>query len=151
MAESTQSSAHVDAPAAAVLAVIADLDRYPQWAGGVKEVQVLAHEAGRPSQARFVVDNGPIKDTYVLDYTWRVTKAGTGTVSWTLVSADIISRLDGSYELVQDGDGTEVTYRLSVDVRIPMLGMLKRKAEKVIIATALKDLTAQVGAERTLS
>ena len=31
-----------------------------------------------------------------------------------------------------------MTYRLSVDVKIPMLGMLKRKAEKVIIDTALE-------------
>ena len=31
-----------------------------------------------------------------------------------------------------------MTYRLAVDVKIPMLGMLKRKAEKVIIDTALE-------------
>jgi len=37
-----------------------------------------------------------------------------------------------------------VTYRLAVDVKIPMLGMLKRKAEKVIIDTALKELKKRV-------
>jgi ribosome-associated toxin RatA of RatAB toxin-antitoxin module len=144
MAESTESSTAVDAPPAQVLAVIADLESYPEWVGGVKQVEVLATEAGRPSRARFVVDNGPIKDTYVLDYTWKVTKAGTGTVSWSLVEASVITRLDGSYQLAAAGDGTEVTYRLSVDVRIPMLGMLKRKAEKVIIDTALKGLRTRV-------
>ncbi len=144
MAESTESSTSVAAPPADVLAVIADLESYPEWAGGVKEVEVLASKAGRPSRARFVVDNGPIKDTYVLDYTWKVAKAGTGTVSWTLVEADIIKKLDGSYEVAAAGDGSTVTYRLGVDVRIPMLGMLKRKAEKVIIDTALKELTKRV-------
>lgn len=144
MAESTESSASVAAPPADVLAVIADLESYPEWAGGVKEVEVLASRAGRPARARFVVDNGPIKDTYVLDYTWKVAKAGTGTVSWTLVEADIIKKLDGSYEVAASGDGSTVTYRLGVDVRIPMLGMLKRKAEKVIIDTALKELTKRV-------
>jgi ribosome-associated toxin RatA of RatAB toxin-antitoxin module len=144
MAESTESSTAVDAPPAQVLAVIADLESYPEWVGGVKQVEVLAGKAGRPSRARFVVDNGPIKDTYVLDYTWKVTKAGTGTVSWSLVEASVITRLDGSYELTAAGDGTQVTYRLSVDVRIPMLGMLKRKAEKVIIDTALKGLRTRV-------
>jgi hypothetical protein len=37
-----------------------------------------------------------------------------------------------------------VTYRLRVDVSIPMIGMLKRRAEKVIIDTALKGLKQRV-------
>ena len=37
-----------------------------------------------------------------------------------------------------------MTYRLAVDVSIPMIGMLKRKAEKVIIDTALKGLKKRV-------
>jgi carbon monoxide dehydrogenase subunit G len=141
MADRTESSISVAAAPADVLAVIADVESYPAWAGGVKDVEVLSTGAGgRPKQVRFVVDNGPIKDTYVLDYSWSVTTNGTGNLSWTLVEADIIKSLDGAYELVAEGDGTQVTYRLSVDVRIPLLGMLKRKAEKVIIDTALKDL-----------
>jgi hypothetical protein len=39
-----------------------------------------------------------------------------------------------------------VTYRLSVDLNIPMLGMFKRKAEKVIMDTALKGLKKRVEA-----
>jgi ribosome-associated toxin RatA of RatAB toxin-antitoxin module len=145
MAERTESSITVDAAPADVLAVIADLDAYPQWAGAVKDVEVLSRKAGRPEQARFVVDNGPIKDTYVLDYSWPNGKTGTGTVSWHLVEAGIIRKLDGSYELAGSGDSaTTVTYRLAVDVKIPMLGMLKRKAEKVIIDTALKELKRRV-------
>ncbi len=149
MAESTESSTSVGAAPADVLAVIADLESYPEWAGGVKEVEVLTQRSGRPTRARFVVDQGPIKDTYVLDYTWKVARSGTGTVSWTLVEADVISKLDGSYELAAADDGTTVTYRLGVDVKIPMLGMLKRKAEKVIIDTALKELTRRVESTRT--
>jgi hypothetical protein len=53
--------------------------------------------------------------------------------------------LDGAYELVEAADGsTEVTYRLAVDLAMPMIGMLKRKAEKVIIDTALKGLKKRV-------
>lgn len=145
MAERTESSITVDAAPADVLAVIADLDSYPQWAAAVKDVEVLSRKAGKPERARFVVDNGPIKDTYVLDYSWPSAKAGVGTVSWQLVEADIIKKLDGSYELASNGGtGTTVIYRLAVDVKIPMLGMLKRKAEKVIIDTALKELKKRV-------
>ena len=53
--------------------------------------------------------------------------------------------MDGVYHLDDNGDGsTTVSYRLSVDVRIPMLGLIKRKAEKVIIDTALKELKKRV-------
>ncbi|MFZ5869355.1 MAG: SRPBCC family protein [Actinomycetota bacterium] len=145
MVDRTESSTRVDAAPSDVLAVIADVEAYPEWAGGVKEAEALSTGPdGRPQQVRFVVDSGPIKDTYVLDYTWDVTKAGTGTVSWRLVKADITKTLDGAYQLAAEGDGTHVTYRLTVDVKIPMLGMLKRKAEKVIIDTALKDLKKRV-------
>jgi hypothetical protein len=141
MADRTESSISVAAAPADVLAVISDVESYPEWAGDVKEAEVLSTSAGgRPKQVRFVLDSGPIKDTYVLDYSWSVRGDGTGTVSWTLVKADIIKSMDGAYELAARGGGTQVTYRLTVDIKIPMLGMLKRKAEKVIIDTALKDL-----------
>jgi hypothetical protein len=42
------------------------------------------------------------------------------------------------------GSGTEVTYTLSVELSIPMIGMLRRKAEKIIIDTALKELKRRV-------
>ena len=141
MADRTESSTNVKASPSDVLAVIADLESYPQWAGGVKDAEVLSTDrAGRPERARFVLDSGPIKDSYVLDYTWAVSPDGTGTVSWTLVQAEVIKKLDGTYVLEAEGEGARVTYQLAVDVAIPMLGMLKRKAEKVITDTALKDL-----------
>jgi hypothetical protein len=80
----------------------------------------------------------------VLDYTWDIAPDGTGLVSWTLVEAKVVKRLDGSYRLAATPEGTEVTYRLTVDVVVPMLGMLKRKAEKVIVTTALTELTKRV-------
>jgi hypothetical protein len=39
---------------------------------------------------------------------------------------------------------TEVTYTLSVDVAIRVIGMIKRKAEKVVIDTALTELKRRV-------
>ena len=55
-----------------------------------------------------------------------------------ITSVTVLSRYDS-------GNGTTtVHYRLQVDVKIPMIGMLKRKAEKVIVDTALKGLKARV-------
>ena len=119
---------------------------YPEWATEVKKVEVLTEEGdGWADQVRFTLDAGAIKDTYVLDYEWDVKKNGTGVVSWSLVEATVLKAMNGSYTLTAKGrDETTVTYRLAVDVKIPMLGMLKRKAEKVIIDTALKELKKRV-------
>jgi ribosome-associated toxin RatA of RatAB toxin-antitoxin module len=143
MADRTESSLAVAAPPATVLDVIADFEAYPEWTGAVQEVEIEAEDAnGWAEQVRFVLDAGVLKDTYSLAYEWDVDEDGTGTVSWTLVRAEQLLRgLDGSYCLTARPDGgTDVTYRLAVDVKIPMLGLLKRKAEKGIIDTALKEL-----------
>ncbi len=145
MAQTTTKSTVIAATAAEVLDVIAELADYPAWAGGVKQVDILEEIDGWPVSARFTVDQPPITDTYVLDYSWEVEEAGEGTVSWTLSQAgSVISKMDGSYELREQGGKTEVTYRLTVDISIPLPGMVKRAAEKRIVSTALSDLSARV-------
>jgi hypothetical protein len=147
MADRTESSIVIVAVPGDVLHVIADFDSYPGWAGEVKKVEVISEDGdGWADQVKFTLNAGAIKDTYVLEYDWDVAEDGTGVVSWTLVSAQVLKAMNGSYTLEADGTGTAVTYRLSVDVKIPMLGMLKRKAEKVIIDTALKELKKRVEA-----
>jgi ribosome-associated toxin RatA of RatAB toxin-antitoxin module len=148
MADRTESSIVVDASPGEVLDVIADFEAYPEWAGEVKAIRVLAEEGdGWADQVEFTLDAGAIKDTYVLDYEWDVVEDGTGIVSWSLVSAQVLKSMDGSYTLAAQGTGTKVTYRLAVDVKIPMIGLLKRKAERRLTDTALKDLKKRVEAE----
>lgn len=141
MAEHTSSSITIEAAPADVMGVISDFARYPDWTGEVKEADVLATDgAGRAEQVRLVMDAGAIKDDQTLAYTWT----GDNEVSWTLVKSQMLRSLDGTYLLKPSGSGTEVTYRLTVDVKIPMLGMIKRKAEKVIIDRALAGLKKRV-------
>ena len=141
MAEQTTSSIVIDADPAAIMAVISDFDAYPVWAQGVKKADVVEQGSdGRPERVFFELDASPIKDSYTLAYDWH----GDDSVTWTLVEGKMLKAMDGAYELAPRGDGTEVTYRLAVDISIPMIGMLKRKAEKVIIDTALKGLKKRV-------
>ncbi len=144
MAEATSSSITIAAPPERVMAVIADFAAYPEWAEQINAVEVLAPGSdGRAERVRFRMDAGAIKDSYTLDYTW----APDGrSVSWTLVKGQIQKAQDGSYVLAGRGDSTTVTYSLAVDLNIPMIGMLRRKAEKVIIDTALKGLKRRVEA-----
>lgn len=142
MAEQTSASIVIEAPAQQVMETIAAVEDYPTWVGAVTSVEVLERGAGdRARSARFVMDAGPVKDTYVLDYDWA---ADGLSVSWVLTEGQIQKAQAGSYRLRETADGTEVTYELTVDLTIPMIGMLKRKAEKVIINTALGELKKRV-------
>jgi ribosome-associated toxin RatA of RatAB toxin-antitoxin module len=142
MAEQTSSSIVIDAPPAAVMDVIADFAAYPDWAKGVKQATVRAKGAGgRAQEVFFSLDVAPIKDEYTLSYTWN----GDRDVIWTLAEGKMLRALDGAYVLSDRGDGsTEVTYRLALDVSIPLIGMIKRKGEKILIDTALKGLKQRV-------
>lgn len=142
MANQTTSDIVIAADPARVMSVIADFESYPQWATGVKRCTVVqARPEGRAEQVLFVLDASPIKDEYVLAYVWQ----GDELVTWTLAEGRMVKAMDGAYQLEDLGDGTtRVTYRLAVDVAVPLIGMFKRKAEKVIIDTALKGLKTRV-------
>jgi hypothetical protein len=92
----------------------------------------------------YTLDAGVLKDTYTLDYEWDISDDGTGVVSWSLVRATVLKAMNGSYTIARDKAGSKVTYRLAVDLNIPMLGMLKRKAEQQIVDAALKELKKRV-------
>src|SRR6516164_3816567 len=146
MADRTTASITVAAPRADVMGVIADFAAYPEWASAVRSTEVMGRDGGgRASQVRFVLDAGVIKDSYVLSYDWD----GDAGVRWDLAGpGSVITALSGGYLLADADVGTEVTYDLAVDVRIPMPGMLKRRAEKTIIDTALRGLRDRAEAGR---
>ncbi|MFN8076282.1 MAG: SRPBCC family protein [Kineosporiaceae bacterium] len=136
----TTSSTTVAAPPQRVLDVIADLEAYPEWAGDVRAVTVLTHdEQGRPEQVRFRLETALLRDEYVLAYRWDDAAA---TVSWTLVESTALRAMDGSYVLtpLEGGAATGVEYALAVELAVPLPGMLRRRAEKAIVSTALTSL-----------
>ena len=141
MADVASSTITIEAVPEQVLAVIADIGSYPEWTGQIKSASVVETTPdGRPRQARFVMDAGVLKDEYVLQYDWN--PAG---VSWQLVGSSTVQKSQvGSYALAPQGSGTRVTYSLAVDIAMPMLGMFKRKAEKMIMDSALKELKKRV-------
>ena len=145
MADQTSSTILVSAPPSTIMAVIADFPAYPQWAQGMRRAEVQeTFPDGRAKDVLFEISEGPIKDTYTLTYDWH----GDESVSWTLVQGKMLKKLNGTYRLTptdggQDGP-TEVTYQLEAELNVPMIGMLRRKAEKVIIDSALKGLKKRV-------
>ncbi len=142
MADQSTQSIVINAAPKAIMDVIADFSGYPQWASAVKKAEVIVPGVGdRAERVRFLLDAGLVKDEYVLAYNWSPDGL---SVRWELVEGQMQKAQHGSYVLEPVGEATKVTYSLTVDLAIPMIGMIKRKAEKVIMDTALKELKRRV-------
>ncbi|MFN8072760.1 MAG: SRPBCC family protein [Mycobacterium sp.] len=142
MADRTAQTIFIDADPRTVMDVIADIAAYPEWVSEYTETEVLeVDEEGYPKVARLVLEAAVLRDTMVLEYDWP---ADRRSVRWTLRSSTLLKALEGAYRLTPHGSGTDVTYELSVDLMVPMIGLLKRKAERRLTETALKDLKKRV-------
>ena len=141
MGERVSDSVVIRATPDEILEVVLDLEDYPRWAEGMKDVQVTERdEQGRPVLARFVVDARVAEIDYVLRY-----DHGGPHLTWRLERGDVVRQLDGEYRVHERGDGTcEVVYSLEVDVTLPVPGFLKKRAARVILDTSLRGLKGQV-------
>jgi uncharacterized membrane protein len=146
MTEGTFQTLEIDAPAEVLYDTVADIASYPDWATGVKEVEVLEQDDdGRVHRARFVLE-GFIKEIeYVLVYTHD----RPNSLSWSAEEGPDVRMLEGSYAFNDGDDGTEVVYSLRVEPNFTIPGFIKRQAERQIITTALKGLRKRVSEEIT--
>ncbi len=146
MADTSTQSIIIGAPPDRVAAVICDFPSYPEWADAVRQAEVVEeYEDGYASQVRFVLDAGVMADEYVLAYAYA---EDLSRIEWHLVAPSKMQRAQrGSYDLTANADGgTTVTYTLEVELAVGMLGMFRRKAEKMIMDAALKQLKRRVEA-----
>lgn len=132
----------VAAPLERCFAIAIDYERYPLWAKDVKQVEVLGRDDdGRGHKVEYRVAGLGRSIRYVLEYDYT---EAPGAFSWRLLEGDVLRRLDGRYGFEADGAATRVTYDLTVDVAIPMPGLIKRRAAGMIMGTALRELKKEV-------
>ncbi|GIF71830.1 SRPBCC family protein [Asanoa siamensis] len=143
MADSSTQSIEIAATPAQVAAVICDFVRYPEWTTAMKSAEVVEeYEDGYASQVRFVIDAGVLMDEYTLQYEYA---EDISRIEWHLVApSKMQTTQNGSYDIDPSGDGCVVTYTLEVDLAVGMLGMFRKKAEKMIMDAALKQLKGRV-------
>lgn len=141
MSESVSGSLTVEADLHAVMDVIGDLERYPEWQEEVETVEVLETDVdGWPVKARFSVDAKVLRTRYTLAYSYTDT-----TMNWWLVEGEHVRRIDGRYLLDDNGDGTTgVTYELEVEPAISLPKPLRRLAAQRIVDRALEGLKRRV-------
>lgn len=142
MPEGTYSTLEIDASPEVLYDVAADVASYPEWASGVKEVEVLdLDQEGRVDRARFVLEGFVKEIEYVLKYAHDRPKR----LSWAAEESDDLKMLEGSYEFSpSDSGATEVVYGLTVEPKFIVPGFIRRQAEKQIVSTALRGLRKRV-------
>jgi ribosome-associated toxin RatA of RatAB toxin-antitoxin module len=136
----------VGAPPEQCFAVVSDIERYPEWAGDIKEVSVQSRDAeGRPAEVTFRAGAFGRSSSNTLSYS-----LAPRALSWKQTAGDLTSKFDGRYSFEKaDNGGTEVTYTLEVELRVPLPGFIKRRAQSRIMHTALEELKARVESSLT--
>ncbi|MGH8944649.1 MAG: SRPBCC family protein [Acidimicrobiia bacterium] len=142
MTDGTFSALEIDASPEVLYDTTADVASYPEWASGVREVEILdTDDEGRVERARFVLD-GFVKE---IEYVLRYTHDRPNMLSWVAEENDDLRMLEGSYQFVSKEDGsTEVVYSLRVELNFNLPGLIRRQAEKQIVSTALRGLRKRV-------
>ena len=148
MAELATERMVVAAPAEQCFAVLVDVERYPEWAADIKDVSVVSRDSeGRPLEVTWRAGAFGRSTSYTLRYDYS---AAPTKLSWKQIAGDLTSKLDGTYSFERSDNGsTEVTYTLEVELRVPLPGFIKRRAQSRIMHTALEELKARVESSLT--
>jgi ribosome-associated toxin RatA of RatAB toxin-antitoxin module len=141
MPEHAEGSIDIKATPKEIMAVIADFEAYPDWVGNMEDAEVLERDGrGRGSLVAFRLRTPVLAAEYTLQYRYAPRAGG---VSWTYREGTL-DDLSGSYDLEPLDGVTRVTYRLDVELGMPLPGLLKRQAAKQIVRSALNDLKRRV-------
>lgn len=145
MAEHASEQITVEAPVEACYSVLLDFENYSDWVPDLKSTTVVERDAeGRGAVVEFRAAAMGKSTTYQLRYDYE---GAPNRLAWTLERGDVERAIDGAYLLAETPEGaTEVTYELSIELVIPLLGFMKRRAEERIIRAALPQLKAHVEA-----
>jgi carbon monoxide dehydrogenase subunit G len=143
MAEQTQGTIEIEAAPSEIMRRIADFDAYPDWVDGIKSAEIRRRDGdGRPTEVAFEFSAMAFNATYTLRYEYESDDRG---VRWTTIEASgAVRDVEGEYVLDPLNGDTEVTYRLAVELGVPVPGFLKRQGDKRAIKTALEGLKKRV-------
>src|SRR5829696_6901601 len=133
-----EHTVEIDAPIETCFAAIIDYETFPSWQGAVVDTEVLDwDEVGRGKRVRLFVDAKVRKVDYTLDYSYDQPQR----IEWEFVEGSGINGADGHYLFESLGpDRTRATYKLGLEVGIPLPGPVARRAHKTTLKGSVEDL-----------
>jgi carbon monoxide dehydrogenase subunit G len=143
MAEQTEGSILIEAPAAEIMDVLTDYEAYPEWAD-VKSARILERaEGGLATKVAFEVEVPVLgRAEYTLAYRYAPGDAG---MSWVSTEArGSVTDITGEYLLDEVDGQTAVIYRLAVELGVLLPGFVRTQGAKRVIDNALEGLKRRV-------
>src|SRR5919108_2806478 len=133
-----EHTVEIEAPIKTCFDAITDYETFPSWQGVVVDTEVLDwDEQGRGKRVRLVVDAKVRKVNYTLDYRYDEPER----IEWEFVEGNGINEADGHYLFEDLGGGrTRATYKLGLEVGIPLPGPIARRAHKSTLKASVEDL-----------
>jgi coenzyme Q-binding protein COQ10 len=125
----------MDASADKIYKVLTNYESYPDFMDGVKKVT----EVSRDGNTAVVEYNLNIIKKF--NYSINITEVENESVSWSFKEGDLFNKNNGSWTLKDNGDGTtDVTYKLDVDFKVKMPGMIAKKLTSSSLPSMMKSV-----------
>lgn len=133
---SAERTENFDVEIEKIYQVITDYESYPDFMDGVSSVNILSRDG---AQAKMEYQINIIKKfSYILITEEKEDNSG---LSWSFDSGDLFSSNNGSWSLSDNGDGTtEVTYKIDVDFKLKVPGMISRKLVSSNLPSMMKSV-----------
>jgi len=133
-----EHTVEIAAPITICFEAITDYETFPVWQSAVVDTEVLDwDEQGRGKRVRLFIDAKVRKVDYTLDYRYDEPTR----IEWDFVEGNGINGADGHYLFDDLGDGrTRATYKLGLEVGIPLPGPVARRAHRSTLKASVEDL-----------
>lgn len=136
----------VNTDAAAIMAIVADFERYPEWSDGVTGCWVLArYDDGRPSQLRLDAAYQGFEGVYIQ----AVYYPGPNQIQTVMQQGELFKKQEQLFSVVEMGAFSLLTVDIDVEPSMPVPApMVKSMLNNVLdhLADNLKQRAEQLAA-----
>jgi ribosome-associated toxin RatA of RatAB toxin-antitoxin module len=133
---------------AEVYGVVTDFGAYPSLFPEIKGSRVIQAVAAGPdgkTVARVEFRGQVVLPVrYVLDL---VCDPSAHTIEWTFVEGEIVTNSVGGWRFRPEGDGTDMEYRVSLDVKAPVPGFVLRKVTDGLVSASIPGMFSAIERE----
>ncbi|ETW24878.1 SRPBCC family protein [Mycobacterium gastri] len=107
----------VSADAAAIMGIVADIERYPEWNEGIKGAWVLhRYDDGRPSQVRLDTAVQGFEGIYI----HAVYYPGDNQIQTVMQQGDLFIKQEQLFSVVETGANSLLTVDIDVEPSLPV-------------------------------
>ncbi|ATA27367.1 hypothetical protein MLM_0362 [Mycobacterium lepraemurium] len=136
----------VNTDAAAIMAIVADFERYPEWSDGVTGCWVLArYDDGRPSQLRLDSAYQGFEGVYIQ----AVYYPGPNQIQTVMQQGELFKKQEQLFSVVEMGASSLLTVDIDVEPSMPVpVPMVRSMLNNVLdhLADNLKQRAEQLAA-----